>query len=580
MNQGQRRTLQGVHFLNLKGSLAERGRIHAALLKNEIQKGAFWPLALKNEQLVQQAPGALGVILQLPLVRSLILNFYRKVLIPFVASGLKKDERSLYRAIAQELGVPDRVCYSVLYQSDMMMVLARTSLMKYLLNQWPEVRGGGSLLGVPGCTSAVVLRDWSLQKKMLACRNLDYPIVGPWEEQTTVLFHEPTESDSIPYVCVTSAGIHTGGLTSLNREGVSLFTHAHFGRKVSLRGRAIFVVGDEVARKAKTIGQAVDLVKKSSRCGNWAFIVASAKENNAVVIEMTPDKVKVREPVGGFIAHSNAFQDEELRKTEALLCGGYYQDLESRLCRIQQCLAPFRGNLEVRHMTMALGDKVDEVTGQERVLGNTVGVVTTVQSVVFELENQKFWISYRGESPTGFGAFMSVDIEQFWKKTQEECESSLEVTLGYQPQNKNIIESMRHYRHAYRLHHVQERPLGESLDALKKSLELYPSDGHVWIQAGLVAFKLQSFEVSKAFFESPYVAHSDAHALAVKDLYLARCFDLMGRRDDALKCYYSHSDLRDQKLKDAFEKGKKKPYNIKEIRNMMLDLQFPDVFCY
>ena len=74
-HNSQRLTIDGVHFLKLRGTSRERAQAHAQLLKAEIFEGVLPYLATKNEWLIRRAPG----ILQNKTLQNLVAGFYNKI---------------------------------------------------------------------------------------------------------------------------------------------------------------------------------------------------------------------------------------------------------------------------------------------------------------------------------------------------------------------------------------------------------------------------------------------------------------------------------------------------------------------
>ena len=570
----QRRTIRNVHFLRLRGDMIERARHHARLLRSEIFEGAVPALAKKNEGLIQRGPG----LIRNSTIQKALLYFYKTQFMVYLDRQSSKKAKDLFRVAEEETGIPYDVWRDAFFQADAMMVLAKATLLRHALSDW--IPGG-----LPGCTSAVVLKDWTESGRLLACRNLDYPLVGPWERHPTVVFNEPTESGEIPFVSLTSAGIQTGGITSMNREGVTLFTHAHFGRTVSFQGKPIVWIGDQVIRKSKTLGEAIDEAKKQKTLSNWAFVVASAKENQAAVIQMTPNKVSVQESADGFLTHSNFFPDKELQFSEGLLSGAYCEDLQSRVCRMRQLMEAKRGHLQPMDMAAALGDHWDPRSGEERVFGNTISVITTVKSAVFDPTAQRFWISNRTESPVGLGDFLEVNVDRFWEQSAKETDDSMQVLRPHTQKNPRLIQAIHFYRQAYCAYHMGEDRPGDreqALAYLQKAVNTYPEDGHLWVQSGVLSFQLGQFSSAISFFEESRSRSLSDHVKAVRDLYLARCLDLTGQRARAIQLYARHVHLHslEPKLKKAFKRGLIKSYQKSEISRMIVDLQFVDTFEY
>jgi hypothetical protein len=571
----QRKTIDGVHFLRLRGSRTERARKHAFLLRPEMSRGALLELSKKNEWLIRRGPG----IMQTALVSGSIVWLYRNILLKWLEQRAPSEQREVMKALAEESGLPYSKILEALYQPDGLMLLSRLSVMKYFLKEMPISSG------LPGCSSVVLGPSWSRENQILIARNMDYPIVGPWEKNTTVLFHEPDSSHEIPHVAITTAGVHTSGLTAMNQEGLTLSTHAHFGKEVSLMGRPIFMLGEDVISRSRSLDEAVDLCRKIKRVGNWTFVMASAKENTAIAIEMTPEKTHVRGMKDELIAHTNFFHTSDLQEKEALISGACREDIFCRLERMKEILAPLKGQVNVADLGRVLGDHTDFETKQERIYGSTLSVVTTVKSVLFNPEKQELWISSRGESPTGLGNFLGVSVESFWQKGSFEprrmnpC-GEIERDEEY---TNHFLPALQEYRKAYQAWHSDnhlEDHAQRTLISLRKAVRLYGKDGNVWIQAGLVAFKQNEFQEAKSYFTETLDKSLSCHTVHVRDLFLARCHDVLKEREEALMIYRQYAEVGEPRLRKAFKKGLKRPYRGEQTTELLLDLQFPDVHQY
>lgn len=568
---------QNVHFLYLKGTAVERAQRHGALLKQIIPHGALKALAEKNTALIQRAPG----ILSRPLFQKAILKLYHNGLIQYLKGRLPAETLDIVHAFALAAEVPLEMCIEGFFQSDALMLLTRTSLMKVLLREWPIE---SAVEGLPGCTSGVVLKDLTLNRKLLVARNLDYPVVGAWEKNLAVLFQEPTENKHIPFISFTSAGIHTGGITAMNEEGLTLSTHAHFGKKVSLHGTTITWLGNTIIEKAKCIDEAVDFIRKTPRISNWAFVLSSAQENRAVVVEMTPDQHYVRESSRGLLSHSNFFHYPPFQAEEAWLCGAYYEDLKARKCAMQTRLEEKKDRVSARDLMESLGDHQDRLVNMERVLGNTTSAPSTVQSIVMEPESQMFWMSNRPSAPAGLGPFVEWDGCEIWKNFRKQKKFDIEARV-YTVREKPaaLLKAIEAYQEAYQLWTMGGRTPAQCaliVRALKKACEYYPEDAHLWMQWGLFSFYIQEFHQSRFCFERARTMPMQPHLIQVCDLFLARIDDLFGERAKALARYRRWEEVQDPKLKKAYRQGLKRKYSIKKISTLILEFQFPDVFQY
>ncbi len=563
------RQLKGIHFLRLHGSHLERARMHGEILKRPIQQGAIPALGKKNEWIIRRAGGAFAWG---PLQNAAVA-FYHNLLIPLMSKSLLPRDRELMMTLAEAAEVPYKTISRAMFQADGLMLLSRLSIMKYLFKDFPAQE-------LPGCSSSVVHPSLTLNKKMLVSRNQDYPVTGPWERETTVIFHEPTEPGEIPHVCVVSAGLHTAGLTTMNKAGLTVAAHAHFGRDVSVRGMPIFVLGGLVASRAKTLNEAVEIVREHNRYANWTFVVSSAKEQNAIAIEMGPKKMAVRSMEDGLLTHTNFFHTE-MKEKEALICGGRYHDDQARVCRMRQVLLANKEQITPSTMSAMLGDHVDPWTGEERVLCNTLSVMATVKSVVFSPEEQQLYVSTRGRSPMGLGDFMKIDVNSFWSdKTSDE---EWPMIAGNRPKTPGFLPAVDEYREGYRIWHMESHTddyAERALVHLRKAQALLPTDPHLSMQVGIVGLKLGHFREAITHLEQAKRGKLVQYLAAVCDLFLARACDAEGDRERALKLYQTWAQYPDPRLRKAMEEGIRRPFQKNKTDQIMLDMQFVDPIMY
>ncbi len=577
MQESKLRTIGNIHFLKLVGTYEERAQAHASLLIHEIKNGAIPVLAKKNEWLIRRAGG----LLQWGPLQESVVFFYHHVLLPFIQKSLRQEDHGMMQIMAKYSGLDLKTFQRAMFQADGLMLLSRTSMMKYLIKDF-------ALGQVPACSSVAVSGDWTKDGRLLVARNQDYPIVGPWEKNTTVMFNYPSEKDQMPFVSIASAGLHTGGLTSMNEAGLTVAAHAHFCKQVSLKGLPIFVVGQEIISKAKTISQAIDIAKKLNRNANWALVVTSAQEKNAAVLEMSPNKVYPRYAQNNFINHTNYFHHPELSKNEAILSPTRMEDDHARWCRMQQILTPLKGSIDIEEMAQVMGDHLDPWTKSERIMGNTLSVMSTIKSVIFDPKNQDIWVSNRGRSPMGLGPFMQVNVSNFWQQdlTEELTENKMNFISGKKPAAANFESQLELYREAYMSFHTYpDRPdyLEKTLQCLKKILNQNGQncqDGHVWTQAGHVAFKLNQFEEAQKYYQHSCRFNLATHVAQGRDLMLARTFDLLNNRQKALEIYQRLVKIENGPVKDAAKKCLKTPYKKSKTQEVMIDLQFPDPVHY
>ncbi|MFN0207560.1 MAG: carcinine hydrolase/isopenicillin-N N-acyltransferase family protein, partial [Planctomycetota bacterium] len=360
--------------------------------------------------------------------------------------------------------------------------------------------------------------------------------------------------------------------------------HAHFGSRTARLGEPIMMIGDRIIRNARTISDAIDLAKKSRRVANWSFVVASSKSNESVILEMSPDRVEVYQRNDSPLAHSNYFRHPSLQNDETNLCGAYAADLRGRKCSVENYIKERAGLVTAEDMYSALGSPVDPFTNRVHLCGNVAAAVTTIQSSVFEPETQTFWTSVRQESPASLGPFIKINVPSFWKSV-DSGEWAPPPLLA----NKNAgvsdhyLLAMRAFREAYKIFQMEPSDSTTTRRAFEKvndAISYVSGDSHLLIHAGLLAFKLWEFPASAKMFTNAKAAGLSYHLQNVADLFLARCFDLDGRREPAIEIYKNDTNISDPRLRGAYRDGRSRAYEAKRVRDVQFDLQFPDCFRY
>ncbi len=580
MDSLNHRFIEGIRLLRLCGNDTERAITHAneiqKLSDQERKKIALNPLSQKNQTLIQRAlesSTAIPAMLKKSVIRTLLTAYEETILRHH--HRLDKRLTSRIMEFATHSGIPERELIFSLYQPDFLMVLAAIS---------SEKVSPHFLSGIPGCSTAVVRTGNDGALTLL--RNLDYPAADHWEKWQTVFYHEPSEPQYQKYVSVSSLGIHLAGLSGVNESGIGFSLHAHFSKKFSLRGTPIFYLGQEILESAHTIDEAVFLCKNFRTIGSWAINLASDRENRAVTVEMSDGKTFVREmsPDDPAHAHANGFQSTEFRKNELHFCGSFHEDIQSRKASMEETLTIEPEKIiSLRDALRSLANHHDYETGQLRLFGNTVSVVTTIQSMAFDLKNQRIHVSNRDETPTPLGPFVSFPTN--WNELAQEPNPS---HLTHLDQNlpENFLKALHCYHRAYCSWHVYSEAPARALEHLIVATEHWNSDPHLWMQRGyfelLLARTQGHFEMALSCFEKALTGKLSTHHELVAHYFHAACLDLNGKHSQAIDQYelILNAPMVDSKLRKKALIHRKKPYQISNARTIVPDLQFVEPLEY
>jgi tetratricopeptide (TPR) repeat protein len=590
------RTVAGVRLVRLTGDKKERalqhGRLIASLTPEEKQSLAVHPLAMKNQSLIRRTfGGTFG-----DSFGSLGGKFYQSYVFRLFKK-LPKELREPLKIFAQASGIKFTDCILALYQPDMLMVLAGLT---------SEKAKNTFLSGMPGCSTAVYLEppkntgkeDTPAQKlkahKMLFMRNLDYPAAAAWEKWPTVFYHEPSGENAHRYISIASLGVPLAGLTGWNDCGIGFSLHAHFSKHVSPSETPIFFLGEEILEKAESLEEAIFICKNFKTIGSWALNLVSFNENKAASVELVNGKFSVREMADCLLAHANGFQNTEFRESELYFNGAFFEDVTSRKKMLEQHFEKFSGDLtqgkNLLHAGLnAISSHVDAMTGETRIFGNTVSLVTTIQSVIAKPDENAFYISTRNETPTPLGPFVKLPFR--WDEIAHQ-ENHPELISPTTPHSEAFLRATHLYHEAYVSWHVKPYDANTAdftLALLIEATETLPNDPHLWIQRGYFELLHDQRKSALDCFQTALTFKLSPHLRQVAQYFKAASLDLLGNRKDALILYeqilksedFAAGTTRpDPPLQKRAQKRLKKPYQSSYCQKITPDLQFVEPIYY
>lgn len=567
----------GIHVLHLQGDYAAMAEQHGALLANEIKSGVVKYLSDKNFKLVDHAYWFQ--------TRPRLANLIKKILYITLHKPIQAHMPSVYvdemRALAKASGLDMSTLLKLEVHADELNLM-----MHYLL---PKIAFSSISPGIPACTSVVVLPKRSTNGSVLHARNLDYPAVGRWERQPTVIYSDPHQlCRSMRTVSISTAGLHTQGVTSMNEAGLCLSTHFHLSKQVGPFGMPVHCLGSEIIRKARTIAQAIDIVKSHRVAGAWSFVVSSAQERDAVIIETNNQRTAVVvADSSGVVTHANAYQTAELQEHEYALSKVLRDDFAHRRARAFHLISDLKGSVAVEDLMALLADRFDSGTQSIRPLPNTIGVVTTVTSLVASLGSGEFYISNAPTTPTSDGDWVRFNLNETFRAdfsenalsqvNQSDLQHRFRIAAQFLSNAQTVGFSW--YRKAYEEFHTNYSRIGALL-CLERAVASSPDEalyrlalGHFLLLDHRVENALREFQLAQTF--SIGQAHREAAMLRE-----AHCLDLLGRRIQALKLYQTLLSAADAKVVREALCCKDTPYTFDRIQKITFDLQFCDALEY
>ena len=344
-------------------------------------------------------------------------------------------------------------------------------------------------MALVGCTSFGTWGSQSKDSEMIIGRNFDFYVGDKFAQDKIVAFYNP--SDGYKFMSVTWGGF-IGVVSGMNEKGLTVTINADKTKIPTGSATPVSLVAREILQYAQNIQGAYAIAKKRKMFVSESFLVGSAEDNKAVIIEKTPDTLDMYDPNKNFIVCANHFQGDLLTKSKS----NEEQMNESasvyRYDRLMELLNN-NGKNTVEKTVAILRDRKG-MNGQDIGMGNekSINQLIAHHSIVFEPKKLLVWVS---TSPWQLGEYVAYDLNKVFglrgmKTDQEIIDSNLTIKADSFLYTKNFQDFL-----AYRKM-KQEIADGKEIDPdslVKSNPEFY----HAYVLAGDYDFKKKQF--TKAF---------------------------------------------------------------------------------
>ncbi|MBI4403270.1 MAG: hypothetical protein HY537_03875 [Deltaproteobacteria bacterium] len=422
-------------------------------------------------------------------------------------------------------------------------------------------------VGLMGCSSFV-----SSGKNFFYGRNLDFPGVAYWDRYPVIQATHRT--DRLRYIGFTTAGVPICGITGINEAQITVSLHQHYCKETSLKGSLPFIISEEILGRARSLEEALDILRSSRVASSWAFIVTDGKRREAFVYECHPKAAGIRwlsqdEKV---LAHSNFFNTPECQPSEYALTARMNWDNHSRKNRLEQTVKAAGFGLSSAQAVKLVSEHFDPYWGEEKIVNRVVSQCDNIQSVVMDPEHMKAYLA-EGDAPIHIRNYREFDLGSIFDGKDGSTGVVLEGFRFSDPKKERAKE-------AYVLSYIAAFDGLEELAAerLRQSMSHnYSAEGG--LVSGVLSMKRGDYveaitllEQAKEFLESKVRAkkmESFSPEYFEVSLFLARAYDLLGKRSKSVSLYRaiaSHPDLEDTHIRRlAVAEGPYRPAQLERI---------------
>ncbi|MBS1609570.1 MAG: peptidase C45, partial [Bacteroidetes bacterium] len=263
-------------------------------------------------------------------------------------------------------------------------------------------------MALVGCTSFGTWGSASEDSTMIIGRNFDFYVGDNFAKNKIVLFENP--ASGYKFMSVTWGGF-IGVVSGMNEKGLTVTINAAKSSIPSGSATPVSIVAREILQYSKNINEALTIAKKRKMFVSESFLVGSAEDHKAVIIEKTPDSLDVYDPQQDHIICANHFQSTGLGKSKP----NQVQLEESaslyRYERLQELIKE-SGKNTVQKTISILRDRkglhgTDIGNGNEKALNQLIAH----HSIVFEPQKLLVWVSTQ---PWQLGEYVCYDLKKIF----------------------------------------------------------------------------------------------------------------------------------------------------------------------
>ncbi|QDT53377.1 Acyl-coenzyme A:6-aminopenicillanic acid acyl-transferase [Caulifigura coniformis] len=176
----------------------------------------------------------------------------------------------------------------------------------YVANSLTELRRIG------GCSAFLVTPDRTATGEMMFGRNFDFPTFGVLDRYSCVMIVRPEGKHAFASIAVPGL---TGVISGMNDAGLALATLDVYASRdgssmFDMNGAPLALTYRQMLEECETVEEARALLEKTPRT-TWMNL-ACCDRNRAVIFEITPKKVGVRDPEGDILRCTNHFMLPDL----------------------------------------------------------------------------------------------------------------------------------------------------------------------------------------------------------------------------------------------------------------------------
>ncbi|HYI78347.1 MAG TPA: C45 family peptidase, partial [Chryseolinea sp.] len=254
-----------------------------------------------------------------------------------------------------------------------------------------------------------------------------------------VAFYRPT--DGHKFMMVTFGGM-TGVLSGMNDQGLTVTINAAKSDVPTASATPVTLVTREILQYASTIQEAYDIVAKRKMFVSESFLIGSAKDGKAAIIEKTPEAVDLVVARNNYLLSTNHFLGSKLGMTQLNQIHERTSASPYRFKRLAELLARNQQN-SIDKTAAILRDQrglndADIGLGNEKAINQLVAH----HGVIFQPEKKLMWVS---TAPWQLGKFVCYNLDSVFAYKAFENREVYEADLAIPADSFLLTDQYRNY---------------------------------------------------------------------------------------------------------------------------------------
>jgi len=345
-----------------------------------------------------------------------------------------------------------------------------------------------------GCTSFATWNGRSADSSLIIGRNFDFYVGDAFAEDKIVAFYHPDKG--YPFMIVTWGGF-TGATSGMNAQGLTVTINADKSEIPTGSATPVSLVAREILQYAGNIQEAWAIAKRHKMFVSESFLIGSAADNRAAIIEKTPHGMDMYDPHRNYITCTNHFQGDTLGKLASNLQQIKESASEYRYRRLSELLQEAGPNT-VQKTVNILRDRFG-LHNQNIGMGNEKAVNQFIahHAIVFEPQKRMVWVS---TAPWQLGEFVAYDLNKIF--AMHGLQSDHEVYDSAQMIPADPFLQTPEYQHFLTFRRLKADIMdGKEVD-LQQLIASNPEFYHTYVLAGDYAFKRKHYQEAKQYYQT------------------------------------------------------------------------------